>query len=383
MEDCYPKGYRSVVFNAGIKDDTLDLGVVHSEKPAHAAAVFTTNKIKGNPVLIGQKHIKKGFIQTLVVNSKNSNVATGQPGYDDAMEIVKKVKDELGLEKTSLVFPSSTGVIGRRMPVDKIKLALDNLKAKLPGTFSYGDFARAIMTTDTVPKYLCARIDDAVLVGVAKGSGMIEPNMATMLSYFFTDADISSKDLDKILRRGVDMSFNAISIDSDMSTSDTVLLMANGMAGPVSVKKFARVFNKMAIALAKMIVTDGEGVTKMLICDVNGAKNDGEAKKIAKSIINSPLVKTAIYQGDPNWGRIFMAVGKTPDVKVNPDKLKIFWGKPPRHYKDAEMDQLHEYLKSNSELRLTVDLGVGKGSFRAYGCDLTEEYVKINAYYTT
>lgn len=383
MEDCYPKGFRSVSFNAGIKDNSLDLGIVHSEKPANAAAVFTTNKIKGNPVLIGKKHIQKGVLQTLIVNSKNANVATGKEGYEDAMEIVQKVKEELNLAKTSYVFPSSTGVIGRRLPVNKIKLVLDGLKAKLPGTFSYGDFARSIMTTDTVPKYLCARIDDAVLIGVAKGAGMIEPNMATMLAYFFTDAEISSSDLNVILRRGVDMSFNAISIDSDTSTSDTTMIMANGMAGPVSIKKFARVFNKMAIELAKMIVTDGEGVTKLLITDVVGAKNNDEAKRIAKSVINSPLVKTAIYQGDPNWGRIFMAVGKTPEVNIDADKLKIFWGKPARHYADHELDDLHEYLKNNKELYLKIDLSLGKGSFRAYGCDLTEEYVKINAYYTT
>lgn len=383
MEDCYPKGFRSVSFNAGIKDNSLDLGIVHSEKPANAAAVFTTNKIKGNPVLIGQKHIQKGLIQTLIVNSKNANVATGKEGYEDAMEIVTKVKDELNLEKSSYVFPSSTGVIGRRLPVDKINLVLDNLKAKLPGAFSYGDFARSIMTTDTVPKYLCARIDDAVLIGVAKGAGMIEPNMATMLAYFFTDAEISSTDLNSVLKRAVNLSFNAISIDSDMSTSDTVMVMANGMAGPVSIKKFARVFNKMAVELAKKIVTDGEGVTKLLITDVVGAKNNEEAKKIAKSVINSPLVKTAIYQGDPNWGRIFMAVGKTPDVSVDPEKLKIFWGKPAIHYGDDHLDDLHQYLKNNAELHLKIDLSLGHGSFRAYGCDLTEEYVKINAYYTT
>lgn len=374
-----PKGYRTYVANAGIKDKTLDLGVVVSDVTANAAAMFTSNKVKGNPVQVGIKHIKGGKVHAVVVNSKNSNVATGKVGYDDCVRVCKKAAHELNVPVTQ-IFPSSTGVIGRRLPADKIIDALDSLSAKLIDV-DFAGFAEAIMTTDTFPKYASRKIGNATLVGVAKGSGMIEPNMATMLSYFFTDAEIPAVSLKAILKRVVEPTYNSLSIDSDMSTSDTVLLMANGVQGKVPLAAFEKAFREIATELTRMLARDGEGATKLFTVTVKNAATERDAKAVGKSIINSPLVKTAIYKGDPNWGRIFMAVGKTPDVKVDPQKIKIRWGG--KSYSNDELPALSEYLKANEELELEVSLGAGTKSWTVYGCDLTEAYVRINAYYTT
>ena len=238
------------------------------------------------------------------------------------------------------------------------------------------------MTTDTFPKFISVIIDNGILVGVAKGSGMIEPNMATMLSYFFTDAQISTPQLRAMLKRVVAKTFNCLSVDTDTSTSDTVLIMANGIAGKVNLKKFETAFLTMAKQLTKWLAFDGEGATKLFEVEVKGARNEKEARAISKSIINSPLVKTAIYKGDPNWGRITMAIGKT-GIKVKEEKIELLWGSTPKKFKDTDLDKLSKYLKSNTELKLTVKLNLGQASATAYGCDLTEEYVKINAYYTT
>ena len=212
---------------------------------------------------------------------------------------------------------------------------------------------------------------------------MIEPNMATMLSYFFTDAEVSSEFLDSALRKAAGLSFNHLSVDSDQSTSDTLAIMANGLAGEVDEAEFQTVLNDLCIQLTRMLARDGEGATKLFIVDVVGAKDDFEAHKIGKSIINSPLVKTMIYQGDPNWGRIFMAVGKTEGVTLDAEKFHIVWGPERNIDMNAPIAELSSYLKANEELRLTVDIGVGDGSGRFYGCDFTEDYVKINAFYTT
>ncbi|MFO1478923.1 MAG: bifunctional glutamate N-acetyltransferase/amino-acid acetyltransferase ArgJ [Turneriella sp.] len=375
-----PRGFRSFITNAGIKDTSLDLGVVVSEVPATAAAIFTKNQVKGNPVQVGMKHIRGGKVTALIVNSKNSNVATGKPGYADCVQVCKAVADELKIPVTQ-VFPSSTGVIGRRLPAGKIVSALKGLGGNLRADADFAGFANAIMTTDTFPKYAVRKIGKATLVGVAKGSGMIEPNMATMLSYFFTDAKLSAATLKKILKSTADATFNSLSVDTDTSTSDTVMVMANGLAGSVSETAFAKAFGEVATELTRMLARDGEGATKLFTVTVKNAATAAQAKAIGKSIINSPLVKTAIYKGDPNWGRIFMAVGKTPGVRVNPEKIKIRWGG--KVYTNDQLAELSKYLQSNEELRLEVSLGVGKASWTVYGCDYTEEYVAINAYYTT
>jgi len=375
-----PRGYRTFITNAGIKDTHLDLGVVASEVPASAAAIFTKNQVKGNPVKVGMKHIQAGKISAVVVNSKNSNVATGKQGYDDCITICKSVATELKVPLTQ-VFPSSTGVIGRRLPANKITAALKGLGKNLKRPADLEGFANAIMTTDTFPKFAMRKIGNATLVGVAKGSGMIEPNMATMLSYFFTDAQLPAATLKRILKAGAEPTFNSLSVDTDTSTSDTVLVMANGLAGKVNEKAFTAAFNEVALELTRMLARDGEGATKLFAVTVKNALNEKQAKAIGKSIINSPLVKTAIYKGDPNWGRIFMAIGKTPGVKVVPEKIRIRWGG--KSYTNETLKELSAYLQQNEELELEISLGTGKNSWTVYGCDYTEDYVKINAYYTT
>lgn len=379
-----PKGYKTYVTNCGIKDDSLDLGVVFSESEANAAAIFTQNALVGEPIKIGRQHIQGGRLQAIVVNSKNANVATGKDGYESSMQICDKLAAELQIQ-SGLVLPSSTGVIGRPLPAGKIIEALSGLSKNLePADFQL--FAEAIMTTDTHPKWVSARIGDATLLGVAKGSGMIEPNMATMLAYFFTDADLSPQFLKGALQEAADVSFNNLSVDSDTSTSDTLAIMANGLAGEVDEAVFAQTLKYLSIALTRMLARDGEGATKLFIVDIVGARDEAQARAVGKSIINSPLVKTMIYQGDPNWGRIVMAVGKTAgigDLNLERDDLKIYWGKKREIPVTAPIEELQKYLTENEELRLTVDLGVGDSKGRFYGCDLTEEYVRINAYYTT
>ena len=377
-----PEGYKSFSVNCGIKDDTLDLGIIFSEKEASAAAVFTQNKICGAAITVGKEHIKDGKIQAVVVNSKNANVATGERGKQDALGICQSLSDELGID-VSLVLPSSTGVIGRPLAIEKIKAKIKGLKNNLSHPPDFISFARAIMTTDTFPKYVSKKIGDVSLAGVAKGAGMIEPDMATMLSFFFTDAKIEPGVLREMLKKAVDASFNSLSIDTDTSTSDTVMIMANGARGGVDEEAFQSALGDACIELAKMIAYDAEGATKLFIVDVEGAIDDTQAKKIGKSVINSPLVKTAIYQGDPNWGRIYMAIGKTSDVEIKEENIEIFWGIPPKKYENNELALLSEYIKKNREIYLKINLNLKNGKSRVYGCDLTEEYVRINAYYTT
>ncbi len=375
-----PRGYKTFITNAGIKDSSLDVGVVVSEVPANAAAVFTRNQIKGNPVQVGMKHIKGRKVSAVVVNSKNSNVATGKPGYDDCVKICKSVADQLGVA-VGQVFPSSTGVIGRRLPAARVIAALSSLNKNLNANADFEGFAKAIMTTDTFPKFVSRKVGKATIVGVAKGSGMIEPNMATMLSYIFTDAALPAAQLKRLLKAAVEPAYNSLSVDTDTSTSDTVLVMANGLAGKVSLPAFTKAFNEITLELTRMLARDGEGATKLFTVTVKDCLNEKQAKAVGKSIINSPLVKTAIYKGDPNWGRIFMAIGKTPGVKVNPEKIRIRWGN--RSYTNEQLSDLTAYLQQNEELRLEISMGTGKKSWTVYGCDYTEDYVKINAYYTT
>ena len=382
-----PQGFHTFAVNCGIKDKSLDIGVVFSEQICQSTAFFTKNQVQGEPIKIGKEHYKKNKFQAVVVNSKNSNVYTGKTGYQNCLRICEKVSLELNIPLYS-VFPSSTGVIGVQLPIENIISSLDNLPAQLKQKPDFTSFAKAIMTTDTFPKYASCQIGNASLVGVTKGSAMIEPNMATTLSYFFTDADISSEMLQEIAKPVLHKTFNSLSIDSDTSTSDTFLVMSNGMAGEVDISEFEKVFEKMAIQLTKWLAIDGEGATKIFMVDIKNAMSDREAKAIGKSIINSPLVKTAIYKGDPNWGRIYMAIGKTLNVQMEPEKIKLFWGNKRiqgqnNHTLNQNNQALQEYLTKNEEIHLVVDLALGSSSWRVYGCDLTEEYVRLNAYYTT
>jgi glutamate N-acetyltransferase/amino-acid N-acetyltransferase len=379
-----PQGFLSAAKNVGIKDTTLDLTVIYSTARARAAAMFTRNRFPGAPVIVGRKHIANGFAQALVINSKNANVAMGKQGIANAIETCRIVADELGIDSYD-VLPFSTGVIGRPLPMDKIRAGLSGIKTELkPDDLKLA--AEAIMTTDMYPKYISVRVGRAIIAGIAKGAGMIEPNMATMLVYLMTDADLPKAALRPMLRRVVDRTFNCMSIDTDTSTSDTVVLMANSLAGQVKLAQFEKGLLQVCEYLTREIARNGEGVTKLIRIDVSGAKNSAQARRIAKSVVNSPLVKTAVYGCDPNWGRVIMAVGKTFDPAIDPGKVTIRFGDTNVFKRgspiDCDLETLRQYL-GRSEVTIGVNLGIGKASGRVWGCDLTEGYIKENAYYTT
>jgi glutamate N-acetyltransferase/amino-acid N-acetyltransferase len=380
----HPQGFLALAKNVGIKDSTLDLTVIYSTVRARAAAMFTRNRFPGAPVIVGRKHIAKGFVQALVINSKNANVAMGKLGIDNAVETCQIVGQELGVDPYD-VLPFSTGVIGRPLPMDKIRVGLRGIKDELtPNNLKLA--AEAIMTTDAYPKYFSCRVGPAVIAGIAKGAGMIEPNMATMLVYLMTDAELPKAALRPMLRQVVDRTFNCMSIDTDTSTSDTVVLMANGLAGKVSLGPFEKGLLKVCEYLTKEIARSGEGASKLITVDVSHAKTAAQAKRVAKCVVNSPLVKTAVYGCDPNWGRVIMAVGKSFDASIEPSKVTIRFGATSVFKKgspmDCDLEALRQYLRQ-SEVSIAVDLGIGKASARVWGCDLTEGYVKENAYYTT
>jgi len=377
--------------NIGIKDETLDFGGILSDVPCQAAGVFTKNTMPGAPVLVGRDHLKNGLLQAVVVNSKNANVATEQQGLEDSMTICRLVAESCGLE-AGMVLPSSTGVIGRRLPMGTIAEACKAVKQDFGKSEQHIEaFARSIMTTDTHPKWVSAKVGGTTILGIAKGSGMIEPNMATMLCYFVTDAKIASDKLQLMLGRVVDRSFNRISVDTDTSTSDTVVLLSNGLAGQVKQDEFEAVLSEMAIHLAKEIVRDGEGATKLIELLVSGARTEEQALLTAKAVINSPLVKTAIYGADPNWGRFVMAIGKVFQYSVDIRELRIVFGEGDHRLQidagtlerdEVPLDEISEMLERD-EIHIEIVLGNGPYSERVWGCDLTEDYVKINAYYTT
>ena len=384
-------GFSWMGINLGLKDQTLDFGVIASECNCTAAGVFTRNNFPGAPVTVGRENIQNGQLQAIVVNSKIANVATGIDGIEDAKNMCRWTGEALGIDP-ELVLPSSTGIIGQRLPVEKIHEGCKIIPEKLGSSPEHIDnFARAIMTTDTHPKWCSASIENSTLLGVAKGSGMIEPNMATMLSFFVTDAKISSEQLQTILRSVVNQSFNRISIDSDTSTSDTVVILANGLAGPVDTEIFEKTLRNSSIQLAKEIARDGEGSTKLIELTVSGAKSQEMALQISKSIINSPLVKTAIHGADPNWGRFVMAVGKVFEYPVPLSDLSINFGTGSQvltvnaeslNADTVNLDAISELLQ-NQEVFLEVVVGDGKFSETVWGCDLTKDYIEENAFYTT
>ena len=380
----HPQGFLSLAKNVGIKDATLDLTVIYSTVRARAAALFTRNRFPGAPVIVGRKHIANGWVQALVINSKNANVAMGKRGIDNAIKTCRIVGRELGISHRD-VLPFSTGVIGRPLPMDKIRAGLRGIRDKLkPGDLKRA--AEAIMTTDKYPKYVSCRVGPAVIAGIAKGAGMIEPDMATMLVYLVTDAELPWASLRPMLKRVVDRTFNCMSIDTDTSTSDTVVLMANGLAGKVNLREFENGLLQVCEYLTREIARNGEGATKLMVVDVGGAKSHAQAKRVAKLVVNSPLVKTAVYGSDPNWGRVIMAVGKSFDRSIEPGRVTIRFGDNDVFRKGSpipcDLEELRQYL-SRSEVSIGVDLGIGKAAARVWGCDLTEGYIEENAYYTT
>ncbi len=381
-----PQGYLSMATNLGIKDTTLDFAVIYSTVRATAAGTFTQSLFCGAPVIVGRERLADGYAQALVINSKNANVATGQRGIDNAREITGLVAAELGIAPED-VLPSSTGVIGVQLPVEKFRQAIPGHVRPQLRPNELGLAAQAIMTTDTHPKCIATQVGASVLAGIAKGAAMIEPDMATMLAFLMTDAAIPAEALRPMLRRAVDASFNMLSIDTDTSTSDTVILMANGLAGAVDLAAFEAALTETCIYLAKEIAGDGEGATKLIEVTVTSARDARQAKRIAKAIVNSPLVKTAVHGADPNWGRLAMAIGKCHDeADIRPERVRMAFGDlcvfSHGEPQDADLQQLTHYLRGK-DIRIAIDLGIHDGHATVWGCDLTAEYVHLNADYTT
>ncbi|WP_085986017.1 bifunctional glutamate N-acetyltransferase/amino-acid acetyltransferase ArgJ [Leptospira santarosai] len=382
-----PKGFSSFGINIGIKDNTKDFGVIYSDVPCEATALFTKNNYPGAPVIVGKEHVQSGVLQAIVINSKNSNVATGEKGIQNSRDICRTIGESLGIDE-KLVLPSSTGVIGVPLKMEIILPVCKKAKSLLkPGNLE--EVAEAIMTTDKRKKISFRKIKtksgEGTIYGIAKGAGMIEPNMATMLCYILSDVSLpKGTDLYSILKSSVDQSFNCLTVDSDTSTSDTVALLCNGLSGESSIEDFSQALTEICIDLTKLIAIDGEGATKLIELTIKGAQNEIQARKIGKSILNSPLVKTAIYGGDPNWGRLVMAVGKVFDEPIPFEGLQIYFGDlPVKEASPETLKKLSEYLKNNTEISLNVMLNIGTASMKFWGCDFSEEYIKENAYYTT
>ena len=388
-----PKGFKAAGLHCGIKHKKKDLAILVSEVPASVAGVFTTNAVQAAPLKVTKEVVyNTQKMQAILVNSGNANACTGKQGLADAYEMQSLAASKLGID-ASLVGVASTGVIGEVM---KMKPIIEGVQKLEPAKTleSSIDFAQAILTTDTVMKNTTyATVIDGVEViisGTAKGSGMIEPNMATMLGFIATDANIDSNHLQGALSSITDCTFNSITVDGDTSTNDTVIVMANGLAGnePLSPshpdwENFYTALTLVAEDLAKSIARDGEGATKLIEVEVDGAVSDEEARKIAKTVVGSPLVKTAVFGNDANWGRIIAAVGYS-GCTVDPDKITIQiggntmveFGEPIPFSEEV----LIEILKQ-TDVKIQVSLGVGEGHGLAWGCDLTYDYVQINASY--
>jgi glutamate N-acetyltransferase/amino-acid N-acetyltransferase len=377
----FPRGFRCAAANCGIKAEGRDLSLFVSEVPAAAAAVFTRNRVPGAPIVVGRELIRGGRLQAVVVNSRVSNVGTGQEGIVRATRMGVAAATALGIDP-ALVLMSSTGVIGVPLPVEKIEAALPALVASLQRDPMVG--AEGIMTTDTHPKALSLGVGDATLTVVGKGSGMIEPNMATMLVYAFTDAALDATALDEALRGAVDGTLNMLSVDTDTSTSDTCAILANGMAGPVDRDVFAAALGRALTEMTEMLARDGEGATSMIRVTVTGAADRADARAIAKSLVSSPLVKTMVFGGDPNVGRILMAVGKCFECQVVADRIgaSICGVGVLEGGLRLDFDEGHvRRLLRGGTVDIEVDVGVGDSRARAWGCDLTHGYVEENAAY--
>ncbi len=384
---------------AGIKPSgALDVGVIVSDTPCAAAAVFTSNRFCGAPVVVGRKHVGKGPLRGVVVNSGCSNVATGKRGIRDAEAMCARLADHIGCEPTQIL-PASTGVIGRFLPMDKLCAGIDDAVDALADTRKAGQaFARAILTTDTTPKQAFRRVKirgkEVVVAGCCKGSGMIAPNMATMLAFIGTDARISPSALRGALRKAVDESFNRVTVDECESTSDTVYLLANGSAGNAPIRstvsspyrKFATTLAEVCGELAYAIAADGEGATRVIEVVVHGAATAADAHEVARTVAVSPLFRTAVHGGDPNWGRIIQAIGTTR-ARFQPDRVVVrICGETVfrrgRPVDAADLGTISRAMQAK-HVPVLIQLKAGKASDRVLTCDLTKDYIAINADYTT
>jgi glutamate N-acetyltransferase/amino-acid N-acetyltransferase len=385
-------GFLAGAVQAGIKTkNKLDLAILWSEVPCAVAGVFTTNRIKAAPVLLSQKHLSNGRAQAIVVNSDCANACVGEQGLADALEMARSTAVKLGIAVDD-VLVASTGVIGVPLPMDRVRSGIREIELDPEGGH---DLVKAMMTTDTRLKEVAAQLDmDGVkltIAGVAKGAGMIHPDLATMLSFMATNALVGVDFLRSALNKAVDASFNMVSIDGETSPSDCVFLLANGLAGnrPIGFdngEAFQQALSEVCAYLAKCIAQDGEGATKLIEVRVEGARNETEACQAARTIAGSTLVKAAIHGGDPNWGRIVSALGRS-GVELTENRLDVYLN----HI--CVMTQGYPTFCSNEEMRMSLSssdsvsikvcLNLGGGQATAWGCDLSEEYVTINSEYTT
>jgi glutamate N-acetyltransferase/amino-acid N-acetyltransferase len=389
-----PRGFVAGAVYAGIKTagtGKTDLGILASDRPACVAAMFTRNNVKGAAVEVSQRHVRNGSARGVVVNAGISNVANGAQGMRDAEEMCRLAAAALGASDAE-VLVGSTGVIGHPLPMDRIRAGVPKIRLSAGGGPA---FARAIMTTDTHPKTMAVRFRAAGreyrIGAVAKGVGMIHPDMATMFCFLTTDAAVERRYLRRALKAAVDDSLNMISVDGDTSTSDTTAIFANGAAGGPQIgaahagaAAFERALRYVCTAMAKMLARDGEGAEKLIEVRIEGAASERQARAAARTVTASPLVKTAVHGADPNWGRLMMAVGRS-GARIDLDRARawlgdimVYRGRPLPFDESAASDQLR-----NEEVLLRVDLGAGRASATAWGCDLTPEYVHINSDYTT
>ncbi|MCX6008638.1 MAG: bifunctional glutamate N-acetyltransferase/amino-acid acetyltransferase ArgJ [Chloroflexi bacterium] len=386
-----PQGFLAGAVKAGIKSqEELDLAILCSEKPCVAAGVFTTNVIKAAPVILSQKHLKDKKAQAIVVNSGCANACTGDSGMADAVEMARSVAEKVGLSVED-VLVASTGVIGVPLPMERIRAGIRKVARTKEGGH---ELASAMMTTDTFPKETAISVESKLgrftLGGVAKGAGMIHPDMATLLCFLTTDAAVDVRFLQSALQKAVDVSFNMITIDGDTSPSDTVVILANGLAGTETINSrsgelFQKALDEVCLYLAKCVARDGEGATKLIEVAVEGAVNEAQARLAARTIASSLLFKAAIHGNDPNWGRIVAALGRS-GAKVNERKLDVYLndvcvmkqGSPVLFARQELSTSL-----SGKEVSVRLYLNLGQGKAVAWGCDLSEEYVTINSAYTS
>jgi glutamate N-acetyltransferase/amino-acid N-acetyltransferase len=386
-----PKGFMAGAAYAGINKHArynLDVAILRSNVPANGVGIFTTNKIKAASVLLCQKILPSSTVRGVVVNSGCANASTGEYGQADAQNMGAAAAANVGVDMSDMLV-ASTGVIGRRLPLDLINTAISQIKLSADGGY---DMAKAILTTDTRPKYCAVSTDHFTIGGIAKGAGMIHPNMATLLGFITTDAPVELAFLQSSLEAAAKKSFNMISVDGDTSPNDSLILFANGMAGGDTIHKdspyaatFQQALEMLCIYLAKKIARDGEGATRLIEITVHGAQSHDDASKVVHTIISSPLVKTAIHGCDPNWGRIVVAAGRSGAMLVeNTLDLEIGGITVMRHGMPLPFDaqRLSSALKKE-QVHIEMNLNLGDYSATGWGCDLSKEYVSINADYST
>jgi len=375
-----PQGFTAGAISCGIKEGGLaDLGILYSDEPCVAAGVFTTNKVKAAPVVLSQKHLLDSRAQAVVVNAGCANACTGDQGDSDAVGMATLAAEKLALSDQDIVV-ASTGVIGVTLPMDAVERGISKVVLDPDGGH---ELALAIMTTDSRPKEVAVEFGGIKIGGIAKGAGMIHPDMATMLCFITTDAEVEPEYLSKTLKKAVDASFNMISVDGDTSTNDMVVVLANGTTGKPKPEDFEVALQAVCTYLARCIVSDGEGCTRLIEVKIESAKNQAEARMAARTVASSTLVKTAMHSGDPNWGRIIAAIGRS-GVDFVESKVDLYLNDICVLEKGCAQPLVkrREVITGN-EVCITVSLNVGDGQATAWGCDLSEEYVTINSEYTT